>query len=88
MINMADMFLGLQVALSPTSCSHIQIGPDGKSKWKYLRHHLDQNGTSIGDGKHVTDVDLLEADLYSRIYGCHCRVHNVLHGCSYERCLI
>ncbi|KAK2624763.1 hypothetical protein QTJ16_005956 [Diplocarpon rosae] len=39
----------LQVALSPTYCSAVQIRTDGKVKWKQLDYHLGSIGTSMED---------------------------------------
>ncbi|KAJ5047335.1 uncharacterized protein L3040_003162 [Drepanopeziza brunnea f. sp. 'multigermtubi'] len=39
----------LQVSLSPTYCSAVQLRNDGKVKWKQLNYHLRQIGTSTDD---------------------------------------
>jgi hypothetical protein len=39
------------MALSPTTCSFVQMGTDGKTTWKEMKHHLDDLGHSLNDGK-------------------------------------
>jgi hypothetical protein len=34
------VYLGLQVAVSPTGCSFVQISCDKKVKWKTLAHDI------------------------------------------------
>lgn len=43
-------FAGLQVAASPTYNSIVQIGCDGKIKWKTLTPHVGDIGSSIDEG--------------------------------------
>jgi mediator of RNA polymerase II transcription subunit 16 len=43
------IFEGLQVALSPSYCSVVQIRNDGKIKWKQLEYHLGDIGSSMED---------------------------------------
>lgn len=43
------IFAGLQVALSPSYCSVVQIRNDGKVKWKQLEYHLGDIGSSMED---------------------------------------
>ncbi|TVY50079.1 Mediator of RNA polymerase II transcription subunit [Lachnellula occidentalis] len=50
----------LQVALSPSYCSAVQIRNDGKIKWKQLDYHLGDIGSSMEDlMRNVTYDDLL-----------------------------
>ncbi|RDW88854.1 hypothetical protein BP6252_00886 [Coleophoma cylindrospora] len=45
----------LQMALSPTSCSMVQIRNDGKVKWKQLDYHGDI-GSSMEDGQYAATI--------------------------------
>ena len=47
----SDFSKGLQVALSPSYSSVVQIRNDGKVKWKHLEYHLGDIGSSMEDGK-------------------------------------
>ena len=46
----SNVLKGLQVALSPSYCSIVQIRNDGKVKWKQLDYHMGEIGTSMDDG--------------------------------------
>lgn len=51
---------GLQIALSPTYCSMVQIRNDGKVKWKQLDYHMGDIGSSMEDRKSLLS-DLRES---------------------------
>ncbi|TVY15907.1 Mediator of RNA polymerase II transcription subunit 16 [Lachnellula arida] len=49
----------LQVALSPSYCSVVQIRNDGKIKWKQLEYHLGDIGSSMEDSQYSAVVAAL-----------------------------
>ncbi|PQE11142.1 RNA polymerase ii mediator complex subunit sin4 protein [Rutstroemia sp. NJR-2017a BVV2] len=49
----------LQVALSPSYCSIVQIRNDGKVKWKQLDYHMGEIGTSMEEPRYAAMVAAL-----------------------------
>ncbi|KAI9644713.1 Mediator of RNA polymerase II transcription subunit 16 [Ciborinia camelliae] len=49
----------LQVALSPSTCSLVQIRNDGKVKWKQLDYHLGEIGSSMEDPRYAAMIAAL-----------------------------
>ncbi|KAH8662907.1 mediator of RNA polymerase-like protein II transcription subunit 16 [Tricladium varicosporioides] len=49
----------LQVALSPSYCSLVQIRNDGKVKWKELEYHLGDIGSSMDDAQYSAVIAAL-----------------------------
>lgn len=49
MVICADNSLGQQVTFSPTYCSMIQMGDDGKVRWNKLHYPLGDIGNSMQD---------------------------------------
>ncbi|TAQ88490.1 hypothetical protein B7494_g3202 [Chlorociboria aeruginascens] len=57
----------LQVALSPSYCSIVQIQNDGKVKWKQLDYHMGDIGSSMDDAQYAGVVAALALSCASAV---------------------
>ncbi|QUC18758.1 uncharacterized protein UV8b_02999 [Ustilaginoidea virens] len=58
----------LQAALSPTCCSMIQVGDDGKVKWNQLQYSLGDLGSSIQDENYSATIASITITAASTIW--------------------
>lgn len=77
---------GLQVALSPSYCSLVQIRNDGKVKWKQLDYHLGNIGSSMEDRKSSLQKNCFALlTTHSSLCSSRCHPLTLMHNSSNEK---